>query len=96
MKGEDIYLNVGIEFLESLEACEKILSYEKIEICEICKGNKCEPNYHPLKCYTCGGKGNIQIKQKFQVYEEDCNRCEGLGMTIKHPCKSCEGKRIIF
>lgn len=49
-----------------------------------------------MKCYTCGGKGNIVIQQKFQNDEKECDKCAGFGQVIKEICPNCEGIVLIF
>lgn len=94
-KGKDISIELNINFMESVTGCSKSIAYTRQCWCEICKGSRCRPGTHPTKCYTCGGKGNVIYRSESEEIEEICEKCEGLGKTIKHKCEECKGKGFI-
>ena len=62
IKGKNITLNVGLEFLEAVNGTKKEIVYHKTIRCQPCggSGNEKSQSY----CHSCGGKGYINIRTK--------------------------------
>lgn len=56
-KGQDIVMNLEIEFMEAVEGCSKTVSYGRTDVCPTCKGSKAKPGTSPSTCGGCGGQG---------------------------------------
>lgn len=95
IRGKDIHNNLHINFIESINGCKKTIKYSRKCQCNICKGTKCRPGTNPTKCYTCGGKGNINYRDGFENVETICEKCEGFGKIIKFPCNNCKGNGFV-
>lgn len=54
-KGQDIVLNLEIEFLEAVEGTQKTVSFGRTDVCPTCKGTKSKPGTSPSTCGGCGG-----------------------------------------
>lgn len=93
-KGQDIFINLEISFMESVNGARKEILFEKRGICTTCNGSKCKPGTAPSKCTGCGGKGYVNFRQGPMTIQMTCNKCKGGGVIIKTPCQSCRGTGI--
>jgi molecular chaperone DnaJ len=95
-KGPDLSKRMAISFEEAIFGVEKQVEYERDELCASCHGSGAEPGTSPIRCATCGGKGEVrQVRQTFlgsMVQVTTCPTCGGEGETISTPCKTCRGK----
>eukprot|EP00357_Protocruzia_adherens_P006500 CAMPEP_0115015896 /NCGR_PEP_ID=MMETSP0216-20121206/27072_1 /TAXON_ID=223996 /ORGANISM="Protocruzia adherens, Strain Boccale" /LENGTH=488 /DNA_ID=CAMNT_0002386165 /DNA_START=152 /DNA_END=1618 /DNA_ORIENTATION=+ len=90
-KGQDIFVQLELGFMEAVSGATKEIRVKKKATCETCNGNKCKPGTAPSKCYTCGGRGTVHYRQGPMTVAVACNKCQGTGTTIKHPCPQCKG-----
>ncbi len=95
-RGESLRTSVTITFEEACFGCEKDVVIERVEQCETCKGNGCEPGATPEICPDCGGRGVVQQRHQtplgFMSTSSPCPRCGGKGKIIHRPCKACQGR----
>lgn len=61
-KGQDIFMNLDITFMESINGINKKIAFEKKGICPTCQGSKCKPGTAPSRCTACGGRGAINYR----------------------------------
>jgi molecular chaperone DnaJ len=61
-KGQDIVLNLEVDFMDAVLGCEKDVSFNRTDVCITCKGTKAKPGTSPSKCGGCGGAGYQSIK----------------------------------
>lgn len=71
----------------------------KQQICEECEGSGSQDGQTET-CDLCGGRGMRIVKHMlapgiFQQVQTVCDRCGGKGNKIKHPCKVCQGQRVV-
>ena len=78
-----------MDFMESVNGCNKEIKYKKNVKCKSCNGSRSEKNSKGVRCYTCGGDGMLKYLHEEELQE--CNRCEGYGVVIKHKCADCQG-----
>lgn len=94
-RGDDLRIDIQIEFEEAVFGVEKEIKIDHLEMCESCKGTGSEPGSKPVTCSTCGGSGRVQqttqtiLGHFTQV--TTCPACNGKGIKIQNPCKSCKG-----
>ena len=91
-KGKDIMPNTEISFMESINGCQKTVTFDRTSVCGTCNGSKSRPGTGPTKCSTCGGSGKVYYKQGFMSIAMDCSGCNGQGNIMKNPCTTCYGK----
>ncbi len=91
-KGKDILTNIEISFMDSINGCQKSVSFNRTSVCGTCNGSKSRPGTGATKCSTCGGSGKIFYRQGFMSIATDCNNCNGQGTILKNPCTTCFGK----
>lgn len=94
-EGDDLRLDIELEFEEAVFGTTKDVKIEHLETCEACHGSGSEPGSKPVKCTTCGGSGKVQqttstILGHFTQIAT-CPDCQGKGVKIQNPCKACKG-----
>ncbi len=95
-QGDDLRLDVEIEFEEAVFGCKKDVKIDHLEECEECHGTGAEPGTQPITCPTCGGSGKVQhvtqtvLGQFAQI--SSCPDCRGTGRKIGSPCHHCNGQ----
>ncbi len=98
-RGESLRTSVTIDFTEACFGCEKDVIIERVEQCDTCRGNGCEPGTTPEVCSECGGRGVVQRRQQtplgFMSTQSACPRCGGKGKIIHKPCKTCGGRGMV-
>jgi DnaJ-related protein SCJ1 len=72
---------------------------EKQAVCSACEGSG-SADGHVDTCDKCSGRGVVIQRQQlapglFQQVQMHCDKCGGKGKTIKHPCKVCDGSRVV-
>jgi len=94
-RGDDLRVDIQIDFEEAVFGMEKEIKIDHLETCEACKGSGAEPGSKPTTCSTCGGSGKVQqttqtiLGHFTQV--TTCPACGGKGIKIQNPCKACKG-----
>ncbi len=95
-KGQDIEVQVRIEFKEAAFGVKKDISVRRQENCAVCSGTGAKPGTDVETCKKCSGSGQIRYQQQSifgqMTSTKDCDACNGRGKTIKEPCRDCSGK----
>lgn len=94
-EGDDLRVDIELEFEEAVFGLNKEIKIEHLETCETCKGTGAEPGSQPVKCTTCGGSGRVQQTTQTILGHftqiTTCPDCQGKGLKIQSPCKACHG-----
>lgn len=94
-RGDDLRIDIEIEFEEAVFGMEKEIKIDHLETCEACKGTGAEPGSKPETCSTCGGAGKVQQTTQTILGHftqiTTCPACHGTGQRISNPCKACKG-----
>lgn len=94
-RGDDLRIDIEIDFEEAVFGVEKEIKIDHLETCEACKGTGAEPGSKPEKCTTCGGNGKVQQTTQTILGHftqiTTCPACNGSGQKISNPCKACKG-----
>lgn len=93
-KGEDIELNVTVDFEEAVFGCKKNVSFQKYAKCASCHGSGSADGKSET-CPTCRGTGQKRVVQNLGGMQFQstvtCDTCRGTGKYIKTPCQKCRG-----
>ena len=93
-KGEDIELNVTVDFEEAVFGCKKNVSFQKYAKCSSCKGTGSADGKSET-CPTCRGSGQKRVVQNLGGMQFQstvtCDTCRGTGKYVKTPCQKCRG-----
>ena len=97
-RGADLQYRVDLTFEEAVFGIEKEIEITRDEVCETCDGSGAEPGTSPVRCATCGGRGEVrQARQTIlgsMVQVTTCPACNGTGETIETPCHTCSGRGL--
>lgn len=95
IEGDDLRLDIEINFEQAVFGCEKEIKFDHLELCPECGGTGAEKGSQPVTCPTCHGTG--QVKQVMRTplgsiaQIVSCPDCHGKGKKISSPCKACKG-----
>lgn len=91
-RGGDIRYDLEIEFVEAALGTSKEFNVPRSEPCEPCRGTGGKPGTEPVRCATCGGRGEVIQQQAFLQLRTTCPTCRGAGQGYAEPCPSCQGR----
>ncbi len=89
---KDLRYNLDISFEEAALGTERLIEYERSELCTQCKGARAEPGVPIPECPACRGRGEVRFQRGFFATSRPCFSCEGSGVRAEARCKLCEGK----
>ncbi|MDD2487344.1 MAG: J domain-containing protein [Candidatus Gracilibacteria bacterium] len=97
--GEDIEIEVKLDFSEAVLGTKRKVSYEKMILCSECSGSGAKKGTSPKTCNSCHGNGYVKKRTQsfFGVIEQTvvCDVCHGNGQIIEEKCGSCNGNKRI-
>ena len=98
-RGNDIQVDVEIEFKEAAFGVEKEISLRKQSKCDVCGGTGAEPGSKLETCATCRGQGQVVQNQRTFLGTMQtvttCPTCQGRGQQPTKKCKHCGGDGIL-
>ena len=95
VRGEDLRLDIQLEFEEAVFGTQKEIKFDHLETCPECNGTGAEKGSNPIVCPTCHGTGQVQQVMRTPLGSFSqisvCPDCHGTGQKISNPCKNCKG-----
>jgi molecular chaperone DnaJ len=95
VRGEDLRLDLKLDFREAVFGGEKEIRIPHLESCVTCKGNGAKPGSQSKTCGTCNGVGQVRrsTKTPFGTFNQVavCPACNGEGQVVEDKCESCNG-----
>jgi molecular chaperone DnaJ len=95
-RGDDLRLDLKLEFREAIFGGEKEIRISHLETCEVCRGSGAKPGTRPRTCPTCTGSGQVRraTRTPFGSFTQVsvCPACNGSGQVIEDKCDACGGK----
>ena len=95
VEGDDLRLDIEIDFEQAAFGVEKEIKFDHLEICPECSGTGAQKGTQPETCPTCHGTGQVQQVMRTPLGSISqivtCPHCHGAGKKITHPCKNCQG-----
>jgi molecular chaperone DnaJ len=96
VRGDDLRLDLKLDFREAVFGGEKEIRISHLETCEVCSGSGAKPGTRPRTCTTCSGSGQVRrvTRTPFGSFTQvsTCPTCNGTGQMIEDKCEACEGK----
>lgn len=92
-RGNDIQIDVELQFREAVFGVEKEIFLTKNNPCDVCSGSGAEPGSSTKTCPDCNGQGQVRHVQQTilgamqQVVT--CSTCQGVGKVPEKMCKHC-------
>ena len=93
-RGADRRLELSIAFHEAVWGVRKSVEIERSVGCTTCRASGAAPGTKAEVCRACQGKGSVVHPQGFFMVQTTCSQCQGVGKTIKDPCRDCHGRCV--
>ncbi|WP_456393968.1 molecular chaperone DnaJ [Nitratifractor sp.] len=87
----DLEVELDLSFQEAVFGCEKELTIHYKTPCNACGGTGARDGKLET-CSTCGGQGQIVMRQGFMTFAQECPHCQGRGEVIRQKCPECHGQ----
>ena len=95
LKGDNRYMTMDIDFLDSVHGVDKLINLTLDKMCTHCDGTGAASKSDIEPCPTCRGNGRVtrQSRTPFGVIQQQtvCPDCRGTGKRIKKACPYCNG-----
>lgn len=90
----DVRVRLKLTFAEAALGCTKEVVFERVEVCDACRGSGAEPGADVSQCPACRGRGRVRGQHALFPLptERQCSRCHGTGRVAASSCRSCRGK----
>jgi molecular chaperone DnaJ len=90
-RGNDIVVELELEFMEAVKGVSKMVTVQRYVACATCNGTGAKPGTAPTTCMTCHGQGAVMHRQGIFAARMTCPTCHGAGNIIREKCPSCGG-----
>jgi molecular chaperone DnaJ len=94
-RGDDLRLDLRLDFKEAVFGGEKEIKISHLETCGTCTGSGAKPGTRPTTCGTCSGTGQVRraTRTPFGSFTQvsACPTCSGTGEVIEDRCDVCGG-----
>ena len=87
----DFEIELKLDFNEAVFGVKKEIRITYKVPCQACNGTGAEGGKMST-CATCGGQGQVVMRQGFMTFAQECPHCHGLGQTASEKCSTCYGK----
>ena len=95
-KGNDRFMQMRVDFMDSIFGKTETVTIDYDEVCEDCLGTGAKNKKDIQTCPKCNGTGHVITQQRtpFGVFETQgvCPECNGTGKKILNKCPKCNGK----
>jgi molecular chaperone DnaJ len=96
VRGDDLRLDLKLDFREAVFGGEKEIRISHLETCEVCTGSGAKSGTRPRTCSTCSGSGQVRrvTRTPFGSFTQvsTCPTCDGTGTVVEDKCDACDGK----
>jgi len=96
VQGGDVAVAAEVSLAQVATGAEVEVSYDVVEACPRCHGNRAEPGTPIETCERCGGSGQLRAVSRTPfgqvVRATACDVCGGEGSVAKTPCTECSGR----
>ncbi len=94
-RGDDLRLDLKLDFREAVFGGEKQIKIPHLESCDTCNGTGAKPGTGVKTCGTCSGSGQVRraTRTPFGSFAQvaACTTCNGTGQVIEEKCSICHG-----
>ena len=90
-RGDDMTMELDIDFDEALFGSERTIELSLPDACPACHGTGAADGAKRVTCPTCGGHGQVIGGNGFFQVRQTCPKCGGSGSVIEKPCATCHG-----
>lgn len=94
--GDDLRLDVDIEFEKAVFGGEEKIRFSHLESCNTCSGSGVKPGTQPRTCSACNGQGTVMqvARTPLGMFQQTstCSTCRGTGEVVDEYCGTCGGR----
>ncbi len=90
-RGADLQYNLDLDLEDAAHGLDREIKVPTMVGCDDCGGNGSRRGTSPSTCGTCGGHGQVQMRQMGFTLQQTCPQCHGRGSIITDPCRACSG-----
>lgn len=94
-RGDDLRLDLKLDFQEAIFGGEKEIRIPHLETCKSCNGSGAKAGTTANTCGTCSGSGQVRraTRTPFGSFAQVsvCPTCNGEGQVVADKCESCGG-----
>jgi molecular chaperone DnaJ len=90
-RGNDIVVEIELDFMEAVRGASKMVTVQRYAPCDTCNGTGAKPGTAPTTCMTCHGQGVVMHRQGIFAARMTCPTCNGAGNIIREKCPACGG-----
>jgi molecular chaperone DnaJ len=98
-RGNDIAVDIDLDFKDSIFGTEKEIAIAKTNTCNVCSGSGAKKGSTIETCTICNGKGSVREVRRSIIGSfsttKTCDTCHGTGKIPKEKCESCKGKGVM-
>jgi len=98
-RGQDISIDIQINFSESIFGTERDVLLHKLLSCGVCKGSGAKAGTKKKKCAKCNGSGHVKETRKSFLgqftTDRECAECQGSGEIPEELCAECHGQGVV-
>lgn len=95
VRGDDLRLDLKLDFREAVFGGEKQIRIPHLESCQTCNGSGAKPGTGVKTCSVCSGSGQVRraTRTPFGSFAQvsACTTCNGTGQVIEDKCGTCHG-----
>ena len=95
VRGDDLRLDLKLDFRDAVFGGEKQIKIPHLESCKTCNGTGAKPGTGVKTCGTCNGTGQVRraTRTPFGSFAQvsACPTCNGTGQVIEEKCSTCHG-----
>lgn len=94
--GDDLRLDVSVDFLDAVFGTEQKIRFSHLETCTTCDGSGHKPGTRPRTCSACNGAGTVMqvTRTPLGMFQQatTCQTCRGTGEIVDEYCGTCGGR----
>lgn len=90
-RGADLQYLMELELEEAAFGVEREINVQNMIACGECDATGAKKGSSPQTCGTCGGRGQVHMRQMGFTLQQTCPACRGRGSVIADPCRACGG-----
>ncbi|MEY2856416.1 MAG: hypothetical protein RLZZ74_725 [Cyanobacteriota bacterium] len=95
VRGDDLRLDLKLDFREAVFGGEKQIKIPHLESCQTCSGTGAKAGTGVKTCSVCSGSGQVRraTRTPFGSFAQvsACTNCNGTGQVIEEKCGTCHG-----
>ena len=95
-RGEDLQMEIVIDFMKAVFGVEETIEVMRYEICDSCSGKGAPSDAKIITCSTCQGTGEVRLTQQSFfgniASQRVCDSCHGEGKIPEKKCTTCGGE----